>query len=123
VAVVVLDEGPIAHADIERYDEPGLDAAVEDYGVATHTASYRLLLLEVDSILETRWFPKSKWVARPDLVHALVHRQPVPPIVVYRARGNSEAFGLIDGVNRTFAHWSAGLASIRAYELVTTPTS
>ncbi len=115
---VVLNEGPILHADIERYDDPGLDAALEDDGVSLAAAAYRLLSIEVANILETRWFAQSRWAARQDIVNALSHGKAVPRIVVYWATDNPDLFGLIDGVNRTFAHWSMGIPTIRAYELI-----
>jgi hypothetical protein len=34
-------------------------------------------------------------------------------------RDAPEAFGLIDGVTRTLAHWSLGIFTIRAYEVIT----
>ena len=115
---LVLNEGPILHIDIESYDDPGLDAALEAHGVSLATAAYRLLSIEVASILETRSFAQGRWAARHDIVNALNHGKTVPPIVVYRATDNPDVFGLIDGINRTFAHWSLGIPTIRAYELV-----
>lgn len=122
VAEVILDNGPISHAEIERYDDPGVDAAVEDYcqdhGRSLDSATYRLLLIETSRILETRWFAKSTMTSRPDLIDALQHEKRIPPIIVYRATDNPDVFGLLDGVNRTFAHWSLGISTIRAYEIL-----
>jgi hypothetical protein len=118
VPAIVLNEGPIVHVDIERYDDPGLDVTLEADGISIATAAYRLLLIEVASILETRLFAQHRWAARRDIVNALTQGKSVPPIVVYRATDNPGVFGLIDGANRTFAHWSLGIPTIRAYELI-----
>jgi hypothetical protein len=119
MAVVVLDEGPILHADIERYDDPGLDYSVMDFGASLDSAVYRLLLVDIANILETRGFAHRRLAVRQDIVNALNRGEGVPPIVVYRTSDNPDVFGLLDGVNRTFAHWSIGIPTIRAYELTT----
>jgi len=122
VAAEVLEEGPIAHIDIDRYeDDPGLESAIEHYGVSPTNATYRLLLIDVAKILETRWFPTTQRPAPAHMVEALAQRRLLPPIVVYRATDNPDVFGLLDGVNRTYAHWSLGILRIRAYELITKP--
>jgi len=41
VPALVLNEGTILHVDLERYDDPGLDAALEADGVSLATAAYR----------------------------------------------------------------------------------
>lgn len=51
------------------------------------------------------------------MVEALRRGERMPPIVVVetdRGRG----FGLIDGLNRTYAHWLAGRPTLRAYKLL-----
>ena len=118
--VLVLDSGPIAFADIERYDDPDVESAVENYGVSPEASVYRLLRIDVSKILETRWFAGAMRgiIVRPDLADAITSGKPVPPVVVYRAKDDSEWFGLLDGVNRTFAHWLLGVPTIRAYELL-----
>lgn len=82
------------------------------------TAAYRLLLIDIANILETRWFPKSRWTAPTQMVEAITQGRVLPPIVVYRTTRDPEFFGLLDGVNRTFTHWSLGIPRIRAYELI-----
>jgi len=119
MAAIVLDEGPIPHADIERYDDPGLDEAVTHFGISIERAAYRLLLVETTNVLEARRFAERRLLLRQDIVNALDRGESVPPIVVYRATDNPDVFGLLDGVNRTFAHWSLGIPIIRAYELIT----
>ena len=51
------------------------------------------------------------------MVEELRRGERLPPIVVLKTvRG--KGFGLIDGLNRTYAHWALGLPTIRAYELI-----
>src|SRR5690348_9144885 len=80
VAAEVQEEGPIAHIDIDRYeDEPGLESAIEHYGVSPTNATYRLLLIDVAKILETRWFPTTQRPAPAHMVEALAQRRLLPP--------------------------------------------
>ena len=97
-----------------------MERAIEHYGVRVEDATYRLLEIETASILETRRFSnrRSGRPPRRDILEALRAEGQLPPIVVYRTNGNPEAFGLLDGVNRTYAHWFLGIPTIRAYELI-----
>ena len=80
-------------------------------------------MIDVEAVLETRWFSKTDKRVRQDVIDAAAQGRTVPPIIVYRATDNAELFGLLDGVNRTFAYWLAGLPKIRAYEILTPPTT
>ena len=116
VAHVVLDDGPIQHADLERYDDPDIETGLEESGYDAESATYRLIEVDLADLEDTRWFPGPRpW--RTEMVEALRRGERLPPVVVVktaRARG----FGLIDGLNRTYAHWVAELPTIRAYELI-----
>jgi len=116
MAVKVLDDGPIPHADIDRYDDLGIETGLERSGYDAKKVVYRLLEIDLGDIKDTRWFPAH---IRPnsDMVGALRRGELLPPVVVVR-RAGAESFGLIDGLNRTFAHWLVGLPKIRAYELI-----
>jgi hypothetical protein len=48
-------------------------------------------------------------------VDAIRSDQQFPPIVVFKIQ---RGWSLLDGVNRTHAHWVLGTAIIRAYELL-----
>jgi hypothetical protein len=48
-------------------------------------------------------------------IDALKAGQQFPPIVVFR---NRQSWSLLDGVNRTHAHWVLGTPRIRAYDLL-----
>lgn len=51
------------------------------------------------------------------MIESLQRGEDVPPTVVVetdRGRG----FGLLDGLNRTYAHWRIGRPTMRAYELL-----
>jgi hypothetical protein len=111
----VIDGGPIRHADIERYDDPDIETALDHAGHDIEHAQYRLIELEVSEVEDTASFPLN-W--EPTLMmEALRRGEALPPVIVVetdRGRG----FGLMDGLNRTYAHWLVGPSTIRAYELL-----
>lgn len=118
MAVTVIDAGPIPHAEIWRYDDPDVETGLEQVaGVDPETATYRLIDVSLEELEDTRWFPGNEgWGSR--AVDSLKAGELVPPVVVMaldRARG----FALIDGLNRTHAHWVLRRPTIRAYELLT----
>jgi hypothetical protein len=115
MAVTVLNSGPIRHADIERYDDPDIETGLEHSGFDVTTVAYRLVEIDLGDMEDTRWFPGH---LRPNLemVRALRLGELLPPVVVVRP-ADAKSFGLIDGLNRTFAHWVVGLPRIRAYEV------
>jgi hypothetical protein len=51
------------------------------------------------------------------MVGALQAGEQVPPVVIM-ATEKGPGFGLIDGLNRTYAHWLLRRPTIRAYELL-----
>jgi hypothetical protein len=117
VARVVIDEGPIPLAEIERYDDPDIETQLEREGYIPETTTYRLIELDTADFEDSRWFPGPRqWGAQ--MVEALARGDSLPPVVVVetdRGRG----YGLIDGLNRLHAYWAVGRSTIRAYELIT----
>ena len=111
----VLDAGPILHAHIERFDDPDIETGLEQSGLDIEGAAYRLIELDVSEIDVTAWFPM-KWTPT-RAMQAIQRGEQVPPIVVVRAEQGS-GYALIDGVNRTYAHWFLRRPKVRAYELL-----
>jgi len=110
----VIDGGPIAHVDIERYDDSDIETGLAHSGHDSGHSVYRLLEIDVGEIEDSASFPY-EWKPT-QMVEALRRGETFPPIVIVetdRGRG----FGLIDGLNRTYAHWLAVRPTIRAYEL------
>ena len=116
MAVTVLSYGPIRHPDIVRYDDPDIETGLEHSGFDVTSVVYRLVEIDLGDMEDTRWFP-GHLRPNPEMVEALRRGELLPPVVVVRREG-SKSFGLIDGMNRTFAHWVVGLPKIRAYELI-----
>jgi hypothetical protein len=110
----VVDPGPIPHAEIERYDDPDVETGLEQAGLDPDAATYRLVEIALEDVEDTKWFPGPvPW--GDEMVNALRLGAIFPPIVVV-AKG--EGYGLIDGLNRTYAHWVLRRPVIRAYELL-----
>ena len=116
MALVVLDEGPIPHAAIERYDDRNIEGALLDMGVAPETATYRLIEVDLTDLEDTRWFPGDRPYGT-EMVERLRRGEPTPPVVVVQT-DRGRGLGLLDGLNRLYAHWTVGRATIRAYELI-----
>lgn len=113
----VLDPGPIAYAAIALCGDPDLEHALREDGFEPEETTYRLLELPLAAITDTKTLPWP-WPAGSSYVEAIEAGQELPPIVVMRnIRGSGWA--LLDGVNRTYAYWTLGKTSIRAYELLT----
>jgi hypothetical protein len=115
----VIESSPIPHPEIERYDDPDIETGLEQSGRNAAQAEYRLIELDVSEIVDSARFPLN-WTPS-HKIEALERGETFPPIVVVemdRGRG----FGLIDGLNRTYACWLTGTSTIRAYELLS-PTS
>jgi hypothetical protein len=117
VAVTVLDPGPISHDELIRYDDPDIETGLEQSGHDSKGATYRLLQLDLDELEEMRWVPDEAARFGTSMTEALRRGEELPPIVVVRTN-RGRGFGLIDGLNRTHAHWAAGRESIQAYELL-----
>ena len=116
MAHVVLDEGPIQYANLERYHDSDVETGLERSGHNAGTTTFRLIEIDLADVEDTRWFPGPRpWGTQ--MVEELRCGERLPPIVVLKTvRG--KGFGLIDGLNRTYAHWALGLPTIRAYELI-----
>jgi hypothetical protein len=52
------------------------------------------------------------------MIDALDAGKSLPPVVVMAAPRSGGRMGLLDGLNRTHAHWALGRKTIRAYELL-----
>lgn len=116
MAVVVLDQGPIPHARIERFDDPGIETGLEQSGYLAGTATYRLIEIDLADLEDTRWLPGPRpWGTY--FVDALRRGETLPPVVVVQTN-RGHGFGLIDGLCRTQAYWAIGRRTIRAYELL-----
>lgn len=111
----VIDAGPIRHADIERFDDSDLESGLEGAGHDTAHAEYRLIEVDVSEIEDTTSFPL-QWTPT-TTVEALQRGDALPPVVVVRT-DRGRGFGLIDGLNRVYAHWLVGPSTMRAYELL-----
>lgn len=113
----MLDPGPIPYAEIALHGDPDLEPAVTEDGFEPEETTYRLLELPLAAITDTKTFPRV-WPVGRSYVEAIEAGEEFPPIVVVRNIGGS-LWRLLDGVNRTYAYWTLGKASIRAYELLT----
>jgi hypothetical protein len=113
-AETVIDPGPIPYARIDLYGDPDLEHALREEGLGPQDTSYRLIEILLSSITDTASMPWPRMGTA--YVDALKAGQQFPPIVVFR---NQYGWRLLDGVNRTHAHWVLRTASIRAYDLLT----
>jgi hypothetical protein len=117
VAVVVLDAGPILHDKLIRFEDPDIKTGLEQSGHSSEGARNRLLQIDLSELEDMRWIPGDASRFGPSMTEALARGEEFPPVVVVRTN-RGRGFGLIDGLNRTHAHWAAGRESIRAYELL-----
>jgi hypothetical protein len=93
-----------------------METGLEQSGYSAETATYRLIEVDLADLEDTLWFPGSRpWGT--GMVEALRRGERLPPVVVVKTP-RAKGFGLIDGLNRTYAHWVAGLHTIRAYEVI-----
>lgn len=113
-AQTVLDPGPIPYAAIDLYGDPDLEHALREEGLDPQETSYRLIEIPLSSIHDTASMPWPRMGMA--YVDAIRSGTEFPPVVVFR---RERSWWLLDGVNRTHAHWVPGTASIRAYELLT----
>ena len=113
--LVVLDAGPIRHSKLHRFDDADIQTGLDNGGHTSLNARYRLIEIDVDDLEDTRHFP-FEW--QPTLaIERLRAREETPPIVIVQTDGG-QSFGIIDGLNRAYAHWIEGHPRIRAYELL-----
>jgi hypothetical protein len=113
----VLDPGPIPHDALIRFDDPDVETGLEQSGHSHEGAQYRLLQLDLSELEDMRWIPGDAARFGTSMSETLARGEELPPVVVVRT-DRGRGFGLIDGLNRTHAHWAAGRESIRAYELL-----
>jgi hypothetical protein len=113
-AGTVLDPGPIPYARIDLYGDPDLEHALREEGIDPQATTYRLIEIPLSSIVGIASMPWGRMGTA--YVDALQAGQQFPPIVVFR---DQHGWQLLDGVNRTHAHWVLGTARIRAYDLLT----
>jgi hypothetical protein len=111
---MVLDPGPILYACIELYGDPDLEHGLRHAGFEPELTTYRLIEIPVSLINDTASMPWPRMGTA--YVDALKAGQEFPPVVVFR---NRQGWWLLDGANRTHAHWVLGTARIRAYDLLT----
>jgi hypothetical protein len=115
VATVVLDSGPIPHEALIRFDDRDIETGLEQAGHSHQGARYRLLQLDLSELEDMRWIPGHAERFGTSMAEALGRGEELPPVVVVR---RDRGYGLIDGLNRTHAHWATGNDAIRAYELL-----
>jgi hypothetical protein len=116
--LTVLDPGPIPLSAIQRFDDPDVETALEHDGLDPALATFRLVEVPLANLQDVRWFPGGlRWGTF--MVEALRAGASLPPIVICANGETNVPFGILDGLNRTHAHWVLGRRSIRAYELMT----
>lgn len=115
--LTLLDPGPIPLSAIERFDDPDVETALGHERLEPETATFRLVEVSLADLQDVRWFPgPHRWGTF--MVDALRAGASLPPIVIVASRGSDGLFGILDGLNRTHAHWLLRRPLIRAYELV-----
>lgn len=113
-----MDPGPTPLSAIERFDNPDVETALRNEGLDPAIATFRLVDVSLADLQDVRWFPGPvRWGSF--MVDALRAGASLPPIVIVANGETNGPFGILDGLNRTHAHWVLGRQSIRAYELTT----
>lgn len=110
----VIDPGPIKYQDIELYQDHDLEQALEQNGLDPANTTYRLIEIPLSAIADTKTMPWNHMGT--GMIDALRAGAEFPPVVVLATQSG---WTLLDGVNRTYAHWTLGCPTIRAYELLT----
>jgi hypothetical protein len=113
--VVVLEPGPIRHAHLHRFDDPDIETGLEHGGHSAEDATYRLIEINVSDLEDAQNFPFD-WQPT-HTIERLRAGEVLPPIVVVQTN-RGRGLGIIDGLNRAYAHWLEGHRRIRAYELL-----
>jgi hypothetical protein len=111
----ILDRGPIPLAELDRYDDPDIETSLEHGGHSSSTAVFRLIEIDLSELEDTASFPLPWRPTR--TLEALRRGETLPPVVVVET-DRDRGLGLIDGLNRTYAHWIAGKTTLGAYELL-----
>jgi hypothetical protein len=115
--LTVVDPGPIPLSAIDRFDDPDVDGALVHEGFDPANATFRLVDVTLSDLYDVRWFPGPRpWGTY--MVDALQAGATLPPIVIIASGVLGSGFGILDGLNRTHAHWVLRRQSIRAYELL-----
>ena len=117
MSVTVIDAGPIAHADLIRYDDPDIETGLDHGGYGMEGATYRLVEVDLADLDDMRWIPSRPGQFGTAMTEVVRRGEELPPVVIVRT-DRDRGFGLIDGLNRLHAHWAAGRDTIRAYELL-----
>jgi hypothetical protein len=117
MSLVVLDEGPIPLASIERFDDPEVDTALDHEGIERDSATFRLVEIAVADLQDVDWLRRRPEGQAAYITESLRRGETLPPIVIVPTRREG-VFGLLDGLNRAHAHWLLGRPTIRAYELI-----
>lgn len=116
--LTVVDPGPIPLSAIQRFDDPDVETALRDDGLDPALATFRLVEVPLADLQDVRWFPGPiGWGTF--MLDALRAGTSLPPIVIVANGKTNGPFGILDGLNRTHAHWVLSRHSIRAYELMT----
>jgi hypothetical protein len=118
--LTVIDPGPILLSAIQRFDDPDVETALANGGLDPAITTFRLVEVSLADLEDVRWFP-GPFRCGTFMVDALRVGRSLPPIVIVASRETDGQFGILDGVNRTHAHWVLGRKAIRAYELITVP--
>ncbi|HET7196058.1 MAG TPA: hypothetical protein VFI99_13825 [Nocardioides sp.] len=110
----VIDAGPIPYDAMPLHGDPDLEHGLRHVGLEPEDTSYRPIEVSLDAIGDVRSMPRWQNMGHTyiDLVREGVE---LPPIVVMPTRSG---WTLVDGVNRTYAYWALGRATIRAYDLI-----
>jgi hypothetical protein len=115
---VILDPGPIPLAEIERFDDPDVETALDHDGVDPNAASFRLVEIAVADLQDFGWLQRRPKERSTTYVLEAVRRGTLLPPIVVKPTAVDGVYGLLDGLNRAHAHWLLDRATIRAYELV-----
>ena len=113
---VILDDGPIPLASIERFDDPDVDAALDHEGIERDSVSFRLVEIALADLQDLDWLRRRPEGQAAYITESLRRGEALPPIVVAARR--NRAFALLDGLNRAHAHWLLRRPTIVAYELI-----
>ena len=103
------------HRDLRRFDDPDIETGLEHGKQSAESATYRLIEIDVADLEDTRRFPFD-WQPTCAIERRQAGEEMPPIVVVQTDRGRG--LGIIDGLNRAYAHWLEGKARIRAYELL-----
>ncbi|MCB9560757.1 MAG: DUF4304 domain-containing protein [Kofleriaceae bacterium] len=114
---VVVEPGPIPLGALQRFDDPDVERALEQFGFDPTVATFRLVEVALGELEDVRWLPGSHpWGTF--MLDALRAGSALPPIVIVASARAAGTFALLDGLHRLHAHWQLAREPIRAYELI-----